>query len=136
MPGLLPAAIAITWAGAAASDGAIWLECRPALPNYCANIHIGCAGRSNVPTEPFKLSFEDKGVLHRADDPPQSLGIVWSNRDAVFRSEGSRDWIRVQFGTKDEHLFSERIYRGAKALMTHGVCEATPKDFAIPSRQD
>ena len=117
----------------AQADVAVWLECRPALPFYCANIHVGCAGRSRVPTAPFTLAFADGATIHRDREVPQAASVTHSTSGTVVRPDGSLDWIRVQV-TKDKEsfAFSQRIYQKGRALMTHGTCRHAPRDVPLP----
>ena len=99
------------------------LDCAPALPKFCANIHVGCAGRSRIETWPFRLVFNDTSVLHREGFDPVHLDVTFGEQDAVFRLPGSRDWIRILLSDgKDRMIFSQRICRNGQALMTRGTC--------------
>ena len=92
------------------------LSCTPALPFFCQNIHIGCAGRSRVETQSFEIS--DTTVTF-------TDGTTWQthhNQDrnaAIFRHTNDRDWIRIEA----DHRFTLRRYENATALMTRGICK-------------
>lgn len=117
----------------ARADVAVWLECRPALPFYCANIHVGCAGRSNLPTEPFTLAYASAGMIHRDGKPPRVVSVRSSATGTVFRPVDTRDWIRVETaGKPDDFAYSQRIYRNGKALMARGICRHAPRDIRLP----
>ena len=117
----------------ARADVAIWLECRPALPFFCANIHVGCAGRSKLPTEAFTLAYADAGMIHRDGKPPRMMSVQLSETSTVLRLVGSRDWIRVEtVGKQDGFAYSQRIYRNGKALMARGICHHAPTDVPLP----
>jgi len=51
-----------------ASDGFTKLKnevqviCKPGQAFFCTNMHVSCAGKTNVPTFPFTLRVRDKGV--------------------------------------------------------------------------
>jgi hypothetical protein len=51
-----------------ASDGFTKLKneiqviCQPGQAFFCTNMHVSCAGKTNVPTFPFTLRVRDKGV--------------------------------------------------------------------------
>ena len=120
-------------ATSAPADTAVWLECRPALPFYCANIHIGCAGRSKLPTEPFTLAFASTGMLHRNGKPPMVVSVKPGKTGTVFRPVGSTDWIRIEFTGKQEGFpYSQRIYRKGESLMAHGTCLHAPLGVVLP----
>ena len=94
------------------------LSCVPALPFYCANIHIGCAGRTRTETEAFQIS--DQRVQFQG-------GEVWQiqttpDREAeILRRIEHSDWIRIE----SDGRFSLRRYAPA-AMMTRGTCTTTP----------
>ncbi|MEM7745120.1 MAG: hypothetical protein AAF409_15550 [Pseudomonadota bacterium] len=111
------------------------MDCRPALPFYCANIHIGCAGRSKLATEPFSLSFNVYAALHREGHAPVPLSVTHSDGVSVFRAFAGPDWVRVvRREGYDVFDFSQRIYRAGSALMTRGTCRHSPGPIARPSR--
>ena len=90
------------------------LSCVPALPFYCANIHVGCAGRTTTPTHAFTIR-ENTAIFDNED--------VWTvrsrqDREAtiLFRDE-HRDWIRIEADGR----FSLRRY-APDAMMTRGKC--------------
>ncbi len=95
------------------------LRCEPALPNFCANIHVGCAGRSKLPTVPFIAAFHPKGVHIAFDDGTGwAVDVSGNGRYTLLRHRGSKDWVRIE---KDGR-FSQRIYREGGAQMTRGAC--------------
>ncbi len=97
--------------GANAAD----LRCTPTLPVFCANVHVGCAGRTTLPTHGFAIA---------ADQIAYDDGTVWdvtrasSDSGDVYRRKGARDWIRVD----PEGRFSQRVYLGRGPVMAFGVC--------------
>lgn len=98
--------------GAEAAD----LRCIPALPVFCANVHIGCSGRTVLPTQEFSVSptritFSD-GSGWRVDQAVSDSG-------SVYRRQGAKDWVRIN----PKGAFSQRIYRENGPLMTYGRCE-------------
>lgn len=98
--------------------------CTPALPFYCANIHIGCAGRSTVPTSKFTLSFEaSEAIASFADGTILRSRVVMSfaKKEGAIVLRDGRDWIRIESGG----AYSQRIYRKGAALMTRGTCGST-----------
>ena len=95
---------------------AAMLSCVPALPFYCANIHIGCAGRTRIETEAFEVSdqsvhFQGGEVWHVQTNPDRQAKIL--------RRIDHNDWIRIE----SDGRFSLRRYE-TNAMMTHGVCRA------------
>ena len=98
--------------------GLIALNCTPALPFYCRNIHVGCAGRTRVQTEAFTVS--DYQVLFDG-------GEIWqirttADRDArILWHNDHQDWIRLEADGR----FSLRRY-APRAMMTRGMCRPKP----------
>ena len=98
---------------------AVALVCTPALPFYCGNIHVGCAGRSTRETSSFEIS--DQAVTF--EDAEEWEISLTTDRDAlILRRTGSNDWIRIE---QDER-FSLRRYVKGHALMTRGTCRQVP----------
>ncbi len=104
-------------AGAAVADG---VKCKPVLPYFCANMHIGCSGRTDLPAAGFSISFESSTARVVFES-----GAIWdvtieaSDSGRVFRQLGSDNWIRID----TDGQFSLRVYSGAKALMSVGQCD-------------
>ena len=105
---------------AAAKDAPPDLACTPALPHFCANIHVSCAGRSRRPTRAFTLTLRDGAALARFEDGETArLGRSDGDMGMVLRADGVGGYIRVM-GDR----FSQRIYVNGQALMTRGRCIA------------
>lgn len=102
-----------------ASAAEISFSCRPALPVFCGNIHVACAGATTIETRPFEVTIAGTAarvVFERADRP--SKGRVSGSGDLVIRLENSRDWIRIQ----EDDRYSHRIYRAGGTAMSYGTC--------------
>ena len=98
------------------------LACTPALPFYCENIHVGCAGRSELATLPFRVTPTETGAEVTADGQEAVPARVARDRSGfVLRLDSSRDWIRIE----GDGRYSTRIYRDDVALMTRGACAAS-----------
>jgi len=100
----------------AAEANAAGAHCTPALPIFCANVHVGCSGKTDLPTQgftisPAKISFDD-GDTWQVD-------VSVSDSGTVYRRRGAADWIRVD----PAGAFSQRIYRDAGPVMAYGTCE-------------
>lgn len=111
--GLKAAVVLIATAVVAEADE---VRCTPALPVFCANVHVGCSGRTEMPTQGFmtgdgQILFDD-GAIWRVD-------IAVSDSGVVYRREEARDWIRID----PDGRFSQRVYRARGPVMTYGVCE-------------
>ena len=112
--------IALLFSGVSVlSTNAETIRCEPAYPVFCQNVHIGCAGRTSLPTDGFSVivAANEVNVIFDGGDKwtaqaPEREG------ERVIRKSNSRDWIRIDH--KD--IFSHRIYRKGKALMAYGKC--------------
>lgn len=102
-----------------ADDGWYSYSCEPALPVFCRNIHVGCAGATKMRTSTFEvvIAGADARITFAGSDTAIH-GRVSDSRDLVIRLRNSRDWIRIQ---RDKR-FSHRIYRKRGAAMSFGTC--------------
>ena len=111
--GLKAAFILIASSGSAQ---AAELRCTPALPVFCANVHVGCSGRTTLPTRGFLI---EPGRIVFEDGAQWQVTATISNSGVVYRREASRDWIRIGH----ERRFSQRVYLERGALMAYGQCD-------------
>ena len=96
-------------------------SCRPALSVFCRNIHVGCAGATNIPTASFKISIiEAVAQVDFEGAEPSMTGRVAGSGDLVIRLENG--WIRIP----QDGRYSYRIYRDGSAAMSYGTCRRTP----------
>ena len=94
-------------------------DCQPARPVFCRNIHVACAGRTDIPTVPFRVSIDGARARVDFDGPESSVqGRVAGSGDLVIRLDDSRSWIRIQ----PDGRYSHRIYRKDGAAMSQGTC--------------
>ena len=91
------------------------LRCSPALPVFCANVHVGCAGRTALPTLAFTITAE--GVVFE-DGSRWGADASVTESGTVYRRKGSRDWIRIDTAG----ACSQRMYRKAGPVMAYGTC--------------
>ncbi len=111
--------IAATLGLFAAPAAARVLVCAPMWPEFCANVHVGCAGKTGVPTQGFTVRLDGGGAEVAFDG-----GEAWTARVAetetgrVLRPAEGRDWIRID----PKGQFSHSIRRGVKTAMSAGVC--------------
>jgi hypothetical protein len=108
-----------------AADTQSDFRCRPALSYFCENIHVSCAGATNIRTTPFSVSIVEKVArVDFEESRPPKTGRVSGTRDLVIRLENSRDWIRIEKNGR----YSQRIHGKRGAAMGHGICEpVTPR---------
>lgn len=108
----LALALIVSTGAAAAAES----RCAPALPVFCANVHVGCAGRTTRPTSGFLLG---DGVIAFDDGAVWTVTSETSGSGDVYRRTGAPDWIRVD----PEGRFSQRVYLERGPVMAYGVCE-------------
>lgn len=104
---------------AVADGGQQAYSCEPALPVFCRNIHVSCAGATKIRTAVFEVLIS--GTDARVTFVGAATAIqarVSHGRDLVIRLHDSRDWIRIQ----RDNRFSHRIYRKRGAAMSYGTC--------------
>jgi len=121
---LLALAIALSSQQAARADVEVRsYDCVPLRPFFCRNIHVACAGRTKLPTSPFRVSVA--GDLAKVDfegPEPSGQGRVSGSGELVIRLETNRSWIRIQ----PDGRYSHRIYWGGGSAMSQGSCKETP----------
>ena len=98
-------------------------DCEPVRPVFCRNIHLGCAGKTDIPTSPFRVSITDGlARLHFEGPEPPLQGRVSGSGDLIIRPDDSRSWIRIQ----RDGRYSHRIYPDREAAMSQGICRSAP----------
>ena len=109
-----------------AAGGAV--SCQPALPHFCANIHVACSGPSTIRTFPFALRARaDQGSIESSSDTA-GIGEIYTNGRVAWDSELSYVILRPHQGNGYIKLladgtFSFRLYlQNASAVMTYGRC--------------
>ncbi len=110
------------WA-AGADDAARSYDCEPLRPVFCRNIHVACAGKTEIPTSPFRVSLT--GGLAQVDfegPEPTLQGQVDGSGDLIIRLESGRSWIRIE----PDGRYSHRIYEKGGAAMSQGRCTPRP----------
>ncbi len=126
MAPLLPLALAIALSSeqaAPADDAVRSYDCKPLRPFFCRNIHVACAGRTRLPTSPFRISIAGDLAKVEFDGPePSGQGRVSGDGELVIRLETNRSWIRIQ----PDGRYSHRVYWGNGAVMSQGSCTETP----------
>jgi hypothetical protein len=103
------------------------VSCRPALPFFCGNIHIGCSGLSTIPTFPFKLRATSGRALIESEADTSGIGalyqdgrVEWGGDDTyiIVRPRRSNGYIKI-FA---DGTYSFRHYSQDAATMSHGHC--------------
>ncbi len=103
------------------------VSCRPVLPYYCENIHIGCAGRTTISARPFTLAVEEDRVslIYQArgsqtTDPVRAGRIAFADElsYAIVRLGPSADYVRINA----DGTYSFRLYLRGLGNMSYGSC--------------
>jgi len=93
------------------------LICIPDHPVFCTNLHVGCAGRSAVQTQRFRVEIGQDSARIHIGSTIALAEVTRSHSGAVFREKGKQGWLRIDPSLR----FSQRIYRD-KPLMSIGTC--------------
>ncbi len=106
---------------------AVAVHCRPALPVFCANIHVGCSGRTALKTFAFALTARaDRGRIEAASDTA-GLQALYADARAdwdpgaayvILRPRGAGGYIKL----RADGSYSFRFYAQDSGLMSHGHC--------------
>ena len=108
------------------STGAV--TCLPTLPFFCANIHVGCAGRTTLRTFAFTLRTSAGRAWIESDADTAGIGKRYRNariyRDekgayVIFRPRAGRGYIKLL----DNSRYSFRHYVRDLGTMSHGRCQ-------------
>jgi hypothetical protein len=108
------------------SDGEV--TCQPSLPVFCANMHIACAGQTNIPTIPFKLRASRSAGAIQILAPDESLRALYERPTANWDSQGTYLLLQPSHGQGYIRVlangnFAFRHYSGAMGLMSLGLCK-------------
>lgn len=110
-----------TGAGAAAAPLAV--TCEPALPTFCANIHVSCSGRTEVPTFAFRLHAQDeRGWIetgaHAVREQYRDARVHWSEDAVILRPRQGAGYIKL----RADGRYSFRLYERHEGIMSYGHC--------------
>ena len=101
------------------------VECEPALPFFCVNIHAGCAGRTDIEAPRFKLNaVSERGWI---ESPDTDMRDLYANGRAEWNDGETRVLIRPDRGEGYIRLLADgryvfRYYRGDAGIMSYGNC--------------
>jgi hypothetical protein len=121
---------------AQASDGftklknEVQVTCQPGQAFFCTNMHVSCAGKTNVPTFPFTLRVRDKGVEMIAPSSFELFNqLYWGSKVqwgtdafyAVVTPVDSTGYIKIfQNGN---YVFRYYPSKQSDGIMSLGKCE-------------
>lgn len=105
------------------STGAV--TCLPALPFFCDNIHVGCAGRTTLRTFAFTLRMNAGRAWVDADadtagisEQYENARLDWDQDGVIFRPRATQGYIKLL----DNGRYSFRHYARDLGTMSHGRC--------------
>lgn len=102
------------------------VACEPALPHFCANVHVSCAGRSTLETFAFTIrAGRTQGMLEAeaASEVAQHFAdarVHWEAGSAyvILEPRHGPGYVKLL----DEGGFVLRYYRREAGLMAYGSC--------------
>ena len=102
------------------------LRCDPVPSYFCANIHIGCAGKTTIKTWSFTVQ-DYNGRTEANPLPDQTIPehLITTGNYKVNESylllnfQHSKNYVKILSTGK----FSYRLYYGNKVAMTYGWCQ-------------
>ena len=94
------------------------LTCMPAYPYFCANIHVGCAGRSRIPAPVLTLTRKDQALHIDVQDGTTWQADATGSEDLVIKLDAQNSYLRLA----SDGRYNIRIYRNGRAWMSHGRC--------------
>lgn len=120
IPILAALVVMISLTGTAAAEESLRYNCRPLVPHFCGNIHIGCVNATDIPTVAMEIEIRQTAATVWFAGREQPVRARVKRDDAmVIRPVASRDWIRI----RPDGQFAQRIYRKRLTAMAYGVCK-------------
>jgi len=120
VPFLLALIAMVLVTGTSAADESLRYYCKPALPVFCGNIHIGCTSATRIATVAMVIEIRQTTaqILFAGKEKPVNATV--KRYDAmVIRPVNSKDWIRI----RPDGQFAQRIYRKNVTAMAYGICK-------------
>jgi hypothetical protein len=108
---------------AAAGAMTLAVDCAPALPYFCANIHVSCSGRTAMRTFAFRLHAQDsrgriEAEAHAIREQYEGARVDWSEDAVILRPRRGAGYIRLLADGR----YSFRHYAGDAGVMSYGHC--------------
>ena len=119
---------AVSCSAYSAPPRAVDVECEPALPVFCQNIHVSCAGPTELRTFAFRLRVvSGKGWIEAEPGAAEfqllysDARIEWSEAqgDVILRPREGPGYIKLQADGR----FSFRHYPQSIGIMAYGRCQ-------------
>lgn len=105
------------------------LMCQPAEPNFCLNVHVSCAGKTNYEAFKFALVGNAKHTRLTAADGFEHFNEFYAASQTEWSDDGEYALIRPGNGKGYVKLFKEGKYvfryypPNQEGLMSLGMCE-------------
>ena len=108
-------------------EQAVEVDCQPALPFFCRNIHVACSGRTEVRTFPFTLrANSSRGWIESTSDTSaiqksyENGSVDWGKKGTyvILRPQGRAGYIKLLANGK----YSFRHYSQDVGIMSYGSC--------------
>jgi hypothetical protein len=106
---------------------AVEVDCQPALPYFCGNIHVACSGRTEIRTFPFTLrANSSRGWIESKSDTSgirksyENGSVDWGKDGTyvILRPQGRAGYIKLLANGK----YSFRHYSQDTGIMSYGSC--------------
>jgi len=105
------------------------LSCKPTEPNFCLNMHVSCAGKTNYQAFAFNLQATEKNghltatkEFDQFSDLYASANVQWSsdNSYVIFSPANGKGYIKMF----DSGKYVFRYYPiNQEGIMSLGMCE-------------
>ena len=110
------------------------LTCRPALPVFCTNMHVSCAGRTTIATSAFKLRLARAGGAVEATAPYYEPLVPYGRATAQWDETGASVLLLPNVGGGYIRLTSDgkyafRHYPGPEGVMS--LCQPLVNAFLL-----
>lgn len=105
------------------------ISCKPIEPNFCLNMHVSCAGKTNYEAFAFSLNAsETKGAIHVSKEFDQfsdlysSANVQWSSDNAYLILSPAKGKGYIKVFDNGKYVF--RYYPiNQEGIMSMGFCE-------------
>ena len=106
------------------------VSCRPSQAFFCGNMHVSCAGKTNVATFPFTLNIQGKEVRMMAPSHLEVFNRIYGGSQiewgtdalyGVISPVGSTGYIKIF--ENGNYVFRYYPSQQADGIMSLGKCE-------------
>lgn len=101
-------------------QGGGYLACAPKFARLCANIHVACAGRSQIMAPEIDIHTHGDLAFVWADNERLRVGPLHHSEQLIVHFHDDTGYLRLF----ESGRYVMRIYLQGQAYMTLGSCEA------------